>query len=594
MKKKKTNFGKLIIEALTEDQLASLLDVLATSGRLTAMINEIEQLEPDLAATVSQILNHPDSKPAGPAGKRIVSRRRLLENWNELWEQWQKIVAEIGDEEGKYAIQDTHWEAPYFDGYYVSEDLEQIAVDMLPLIDHLYDSVDQPDLFKDAIEEIADNIDQYPEWMGAEDGQPCVLGKHATSCVLMWLMNASKKDPVPGMILIEQLCELLETYYTVELDADALVDWFTHISDEIGREVYDHLSQEAYRFDLKDVFSHWHKIYYNLQSRYDMDKFLAACRKYLTDNWRYGRPLAKAAYKRKESRQTESWLEKTFCSYLGITKKKTWHPEDSLLLSKCGFRTDEDAGEIDQLLTLWNKAAGKTGNHPRRAAAKLQAAIVLSPENWDTVIKAFKRLATPQTKETLKPLFDEWKTEMAVRSLPHLQVTEKNQDTWIHWLIEAGLNVRQNQKWFSDQLEHWLNTLEKEGNLFKKQWLWLARLTGDWQGIESRFPIFFQVVIPTDEPFSSILEKSRREGLQKMKVGKLCDPLMRVWQKHLARIVPDPSDAYKSRYTRHANWALALHELNPEACAKLMLHWQKKHKRRRNLWRDLNATGLQI
>jgi hypothetical protein len=181
---------------------------------------------------------------------------------------------------------------------------------MLPLIDHLYDSVNQPDLFKDAIEEIADNIDQYPEWMGAEYGEPCVLGKNVTYCVLMWLLNASKKDPVPGMFLVEQLSNLIEAYHIVELDADALVDWFARISDEIGREVYDHLSDEAYRFDLEDVFSPWHKIYYHLQSRYDTDKFLAACRKYLTDNWRYGRPLAEAAYKRKENRQTDVALAK--------------------------------------------------------------------------------------------------------------------------------------------------------------------------------------------------------------------------------------------------------------------------------------------
>jgi hypothetical protein len=50
---------------------------------------------------------------------------------------------------------------------------------------------------------------------------------------------------------------------------------------------------------------------------------------------------------------------------------------------------------------------------------------------------------------------------------------------------------------------------------------------------------------------------------------------MRVWQKHLIRIVPDPSDVYKSSYTRHSNWAKASHELNSEACTKLLRRWQK-------------------
>ena len=582
------------MEALTKNQLASLLDRLATTGRLAILTSEIVHLDSDLAATLSQILNQPNLKTAGPAAKRITSLRRLHENWHELWEQWHKIVAEVGDEEGKYAIQDAHWETPYFGDSYLAEDLEKIAVGMLPLIDNVYDSVHRPDLFTDAIEEIADHIDQYPEWMGAEYGDPCVLGKNVTRCVLMWLLNASKKDSVPGMFLVERLFKLQEAFHTVELDSNEWINWFTRIPDEIALEIYNHLTDQTYRFDLEDVFSPWHKIYYHLQARFDTEKYLNACRKYLTGNWRYGRPLAEAANKRKENREAESWLEKTFFSYLGIAKKKTWHPEDSLLLSKCGFITDEDAKEIDQLLRLWSKTADKTGNHLRRAAAELQAIIVLSSENWNTVIKAYKRLATPHTKDTLRPLFEQWKTEMALRSLPHHQVAEKNSDTWIHWLIEALLNDCRKQKWFSDQLEHWLHALKEEGNLFKKQWLWLARLTGDWQGIEKRFPVFYQFVIPADDPFSSILEKSRRDGLQKMKVGKLCDLLMMVWQMHLARIVPDPSDSHKSSYTRHVNWAKALHELNPEACTKLLRRWQKKHNRRRNLWRDLKAAGLSI
>jgi hypothetical protein len=79
-----------------------------------------------------------------------------------------------------------------------------------------------------------------------------------------------------------------------------------------------------------------------------------------------------------------------------------------------------------------------------------------------------------------------------------------------------------------------------------------------------------------------------------MKVGKLCDLLMIVGQMHLARIVPDPSDSHKSSYTRHVNWAKALHELNPEACTNLLRRRQKKHNRRRNLWRDLKAAGITI
>jgi hypothetical protein len=47
-----------------------------------------------------------------------------------------------------------------------------------------------------------------------------------------------------------------------------------------------------------------------------------------------------------------------------------------------------------------------------------------------------------------------------------------------------------------------------------------------------------------------------------MKVSILRDLLMEVWQKHLAQIATDPSDAYKSGPTRHIKWAKALQRGN--------------------------------
>ena len=50
-----------------------------------------------------------------------------MEYWSSLWRNYDDIISEVGDEEGKYAVQDHHWEEPYFDGGSLALDLEPIA-----------------------------------------------------------------------------------------------------------------------------------------------------------------------------------------------------------------------------------------------------------------------------------------------------------------------------------------------------------------------------------------------------------------------------------------------------------------------------------
>jgi hypothetical protein len=586
--------GNLIWDALTKEQVVLLLDVLALSGKLNDFIDDFQRIDPDMAVSLSKILKQTGAKVSDIADSRITSRGRLLKDWNLLWNKWRICITEVGDEEGKYAVQDVHWEPPYFNPYILAEDLEPIAADMLTLIDDVYESVKQPKLFFDAIDEIGEKIAQYPEWMGVEYADHCILGKNVTRCVLMWLWLSIKNDPVPGSIMVDKMCDIQEAYSTVALDSDEWVDFFIKLPDEVCRDIYDYLVHEDYRFDLDDVFSPWHSIHLQLESRFNFTKYLASCRKHLSLNWRYGRPLVEDAFKQKDYQVAESWLMRTFTTYLGMKKKKTWYPETSLLLSQCDFFVDDDTGEIVELLKLWANVSRRMGNLTRGAAAELQMVTMLSPENWDNVIQEYKRLATPKTKTEIQPLFNQWKTAMAMRSLPYHEVTVKNLDTWIHWLIEAGLDVNGKRRWFRNTLNRWLDGLEQDGNTFRKQWLWLAQLTCDLQSDKKIFPSFYEAAIPGDNPIGSILEKSRRGGLQKMNVGSCLDLMMKVWKLHLILIIPDPAAVHKSDYSRHAIWAKALYELNPDAYDKLLARWQKKHNRRRNLWRDMKAVGLPI
>ena len=135
MKDKETTMGHLLMESLTKDQIACMLEVVASEGDLKGLMDDFIRADPDMAATVNEILKGGRIETDGKAKSRPVSHKRTMEYWNSLWRHWHEILADVGNEEGKYAVQDHHWEEPYFDGSYFTSDLEPIARDMLDLID---------------------------------------------------------------------------------------------------------------------------------------------------------------------------------------------------------------------------------------------------------------------------------------------------------------------------------------------------------------------------------------------------------------------------------------------------------------------------
>ena len=102
--------------------------------------------------------------------KPLASLKRTMEFWDSLWGKFDDAMGELGDEDGKYAVQDHHWESPYFDGSSLADDLEPIAKDMLKLIEDVYDEVNDPNLFLNSMQEMDDQIHHYPEWMRINSG----------------------------------------------------------------------------------------------------------------------------------------------------------------------------------------------------------------------------------------------------------------------------------------------------------------------------------------------------------------------------------------------------------------------------------------
>ena len=467
---------------------------------------------------------------------------------------------------------------------------------MLSLIDDVYDEVNDSDVFLNALQEIDDQIGLYPEWMGVEHGEPCVLEESMTQCVLTWLWLSSQHEKHPGRSLAEKTISIENDFEMVALDEKSISGFFTQLSDDACREIYEFLQEGDHGADLDNTYSAWHQIHHNYEERFEPGKYLESCRKHVAKNWRYGKPLVDDSLSRKNFQEAESFLVKTFSSYLSGYSKKTWYPETSLLLVERGSGFNEGEKEISHLLDTWGDVAMRLEHPGRSAAAKFQGTVFDTPEKWNAVLTAYQRLSKSDAHGTLPPLFAQWKNEMAARSYPYFMDSQKVADTWIHWLIDATLDVKNKKRWFLDKLAEWLSNLKDDTKTFKKQWHWLVPLTEDLpqsKKISEKYPIFWETVIPGIGSKED-LTISRRNGLQEMKSDLYLKTVLEVWQKQLRHIVPNPADTRKSDYNEYARWAEALLELSKDEYKALISRWHKKHDRRRNLWRDLKARHLPV
>jgi len=468
---------------------------------------------------------------------------------------------------------------------------------MLGLIDDVYNSVEDPELFVEALEDIEENISSYPEWMGVEYGEPIELERNVTLCVLKWLWSGLQHESHPGITLLEKVFEIEESCELIYLNQNACVEFFVKLPADACREIYAYLQDETHAIDLSNVYSPWHQINHNYESRFDPAKYLETCRRHLSHNWRYGRALVDDAFNREDFQETERWLEKTFASFLERKRQGKWHPEVSLLIGQHDYYMEEGREEIADLFRIWSKVSLKLGDLQRGAAAQLQGVIFRLPADCAAVIKEYKRIMSPQIKKTIDPLFEQWKTKMAERSFSRYMDTPPVSDSWVHWLIEASLDPKKKKEWFMRKLNGWLMELKKDKKTFKKQWRWLARLTSDLPGsntLEKKYPVFYKSALPEEALPDDLLGNFRCSGLKKMNAGPGLPIAMDVWKEHLHLIVPDPAKAYKSDYTHHASWCKAVHELNQKTYNALLSRWRKKHNRRRNLWRDMKAVGLSV
>ncbi len=589
----KPGWGKKLVEALTQDQVETLLDVLAGTHTLLRLPEELRTLDSDLADTVQKLVGEAETVPS-KSSDAAVSKQKLLVMWDDLWGRWNDHVCEVGDEEGDYAIKDRDWEPPYFDPTALADDLEQIAKGMRPMLEPVSRLIDDPELFVKAADEIDDNIGSFPEWMGGEEW--CELGPHTTTCILEWTWRAMERKEMTPQQFLERIFKLDNEASRLRLNTGASLDFFAGLPENVCRKIYGDLSQEKFAAKRNDLHSIWHLIHHRYERQFDPAAYLGSCEKHLRSDWRYGESLIAAAISREDFAQAESFLEQTFVSLLRANE--IWRPEDRLLLPAPPYYSSaSEIGPIPKLLKAWETVAAQQGNRARAAVCRLQRFAAASATDWPVMLNAFSEFESQGgTRVIAEKLYAGWRNKVVEWCVPYDQRTAQTADSWIYWLIEARRNPLTHRSALLDHLKMWLGRFAARAAFFRENWQSLALLTRSLpsaEQIKARYPAFHVHVLTAKgtPELDFTLEKSLREALALLTVGPSEIEPMPIWQQHLHLLVPSP-DSGGSYYKSHALLMQALVEVNRVSYDEIIAEWKAVHRRRRNLWVEMAALKL--
>jgi hypothetical protein len=586
----KSGWGKKLLEALTRDQIETLLDVFAETGALLRLPEELRAVDSDLADTVQRLVGKADITTNNT--DEAVSKRKLLEIWYDLWGRWNSHVCEVGDEEGEYAIKDRDWDPPYFDSTALADDLEKIAKEMRPMLEPVSRLIDDPELFLKAADEIDDNILSFPEWMGVDDC--CELGPHTTTCLLEWTWRAMERREMGTQEFLERIFKLDDDASNLRLNIEASLDFFAGLPENVRARVYSDLSRENFAPRRDDLYSVWHQIHRQYEQAFDPAAYLRSCEKHLANDWSYGEPLIASAISHGDLAQAESFVERTFMSLLRANE--IWRPEDRLLAAPSYSVPASETGPVPKLLKTWETIAAQRGNRTRAAACRLQRVALTSAAVWPAMLDAFSEFESQEaTRVTSEKLFGEWRNKVVDWCTPYHQYSEKPLDSsWVYWLIEARRNPLSRRPAFLDHLKTWLGRFAAHPAFFQKNWQCLALLTRNLpsaQQLKGRYPAFHAHVLNAEPALDAALENSLRETLTLVMVGLDEVEAMPIWREHLHLLVPSP-DSGGSDYHRHASLMKALCEVNRTSYDRIIAEWKTAHRRRRNLWAEMASLKL--
>ena len=219
--------GQQFLDALTPNEIATLLGVLLGTLSPDMVEHVLDQLQPDTRHTVQTILVLPGpSDPTQEKQAPSVSLAKLEQTWSALWKAWDHIVDEAAQEDGNYIVRERPWEEPYFDSTTFVRDLERVAKEMRPPLRTAFEHAFVPATsFIDALLEAdADIRAAMPEWMSLDDGYD--VDEHVTACLLEWEWLQVQEDTSDVFLLVQRLREWEEESSYARLAHGTFLEFF--------------------------------------------------------------------------------------------------------------------------------------------------------------------------------------------------------------------------------------------------------------------------------------------------------------------------------------------------------------------------------
>jgi hypothetical protein len=565
------------------------------------------QLQGNTQETLTQIIAPPQTVEQVKTSKaQPTSLAKLAQTWSQLWGEWNQIIWQASQPEGKYIVQEASWEEPYFDDCSFVEDLEAVAQKIKPLVKTAFENgFSNDDGFAASLlsaeSEISNGI---PDWMEIANG--IHLEGATTSSLLEWEWLLVQSQGQDGFKLAQKIREWDEEFYHTSLDDDAVIDFFSNLPDVQKKLIFDGMTAnrevQEWKHDLENTHSYWHIVYMELMQQFSTPEiYLNNLRATISQEWQNGLPVIEDLLAKQEYRESLTVIQETLDALL---KNKhdlnPWTPENSLLfVAVGGFSYAPGNWEKEKtLLRYYQQAVRELGEIERVNALSIQYIAFECCYDWSSMFKAFAEI--PVSKDTQQALFTSWRESIIKRGTPYrysgLYTNQKPVDTWwLHWLLNSITTKEKGHTWFRQKIIEWLENLPGEQGQLGGEYSVLHLLTKDLTEIKYQgkcpYPKFYEVVILPNQ-LSTRDDISRRRYLQEYAPPDLWEKVMAYWQANLHNFVPRPDSSQSSDYTKNAQWMSALKELAPQNYDSLLSQWKVQHKRRPNLWKAMRNLGL--
>lgn len=594
--------GTRLFAALTQHEITYLLDALCAVLSPDMVATVLEQLPNDTRQTVATVLTPPDPvDPSQEARPPEVSLARLEQTWSALWQQWDEIVAEAAQEEGRYIVQERHWESPYFDSSTFVNDLEQVAAQLRPLLQVAFDNAFHPVRgFGEALLEADAEIKAaIPEWIYLDDGY--VLEEHVTTCLLEWEWLQVQAEAADAFDLLRAVRQWEDESTYAGLDRETFLEFCTQLPEAQQRQMFAGLTARKdtalWHSELSNTFSHWHALYIHGVEQYAPELYMDTLRPTIAQRWENGLPVMASYVERQDFQGSLQVLEETVTSLLRYQRDTSWSPETALLVPLVhGYDVRDPAGPYATLLRLYQQTAHGLGRTELGNALEIQRQALVHCFDWRHMLQVFDEVPVPAAVR--QALLQSWQAYIIQLTTPDTGEFGRRRGDhhwWLHWLFASITDHAKGPAWFQQRLTQWLAQLPAKQSHPGDDLAFLRLLTKDaWEmrgNPESPYPHFFDVVIAPGD-LSTADDASRQAYVQAYAMADVWEQVMAYWRGHLHLLLPKPEHAANSVYTGHAQWMAALQEVAPAAYTAVLQQWHVQHKRRSNLWKAMAQQGL--